>query len=85
MGQGSIFLTTATPEGRTVQHRPLPALTESMPKPYSFGLVGMGSIYQDAVHHLFADHAERNHIDDLYQIDFLEADQPTPMLNMVQI
>ena len=39
----------------------------------------------DAVHHLFADHAERSRIDDLYQIDFLEADQPTPMVNMVQI
>ena len=75
----------ATPEGRTSQLRPLPAPMKSMSKPYSFGLVGAGLICQDVVHHLFADHAERNHIDDLYQIDFLEADQPTPMLNMVQI
>jgi len=37
------------------------------------------------MHHLFANHAERSRIDDLYQIDFLEADQPTPMVNMVQI
>jgi len=56
-----------------------------MPKPYSFMLVGVGPIYQDAVHHLFTDHAECSRIDDLYQIDFLEADQPTPMVNMVQI
>ena len=56
-----------------------------MPKPYSFGLVGAGPIYQDAVHHLFTDHAECSRIDDLYQIDFLEADQPAPMVNMVQI
>ena len=56
-----------------------------MPKPYSFGLVGAGSICQDAVHHFFADHAERSRVDDLYQIDFLEADQPAPMVNMVQI
>ena len=56
-----------------------------MPKPYSFWLVGAGPIYQDAVHHLFADHAEHSSIDDLYQIDFLEADQHAPMVNMVQI
>lgn len=37
------------------------------------------------MHHLFLDHAERNHINDLYQINFLEADQPVPMVNMVQI
>ena len=76
---------TATPEGRTVQRRPLPALTESMPKPYSFGLVGAGLICQDAVQHLFTDHSERNRIDDLYHIDFLEANQPVLMINMVQI
>jgi len=75
----------ATLEGCTIQRRPLPALTENMLKPYSFGLVGAGLIYQDAVHHLFAYHAERSHVDDLYQIDFLKADQPTLMVNMVQI
>ena len=75
----------ATPEGRTVQLRALPTSTESMRKPYSFRLVGAGLICQDAVYHLFADHAERSHIDDLYQIDFLVADQPTPMVNMAQI
>ena len=56
-----------------------------MPKPYSFGLVGAGPICQDAMHHLFTDHAERSCVDNLYQIDFLEADQPAPMVNMVQI
>ena len=65
---------TATPEGRIVQRRPLLAPTESMSKPYYFGLVGAGPICQDAVHHLFADHVERSHVNDLYQIDFLEAD-----------
>ena len=56
----------ATPEGCTVQCRPLPALTESMLKPYSFGLVGTSLICQDIVHHLFADHAERSRVDNLY-------------------
>ena len=56
-----------------------------MPKPYSFVLVGVGPIYQDTMHHLFTEHVERSHIDNLYQINFLEADQPAPMVNMVQI
>ena len=56
----------ATPEGCTVQCRPLPALTESMLKPYSFRLVGAGLSCQDTVHHLFADHAKRSRVDDLY-------------------
>ena len=76
---------TTTLEGHTVQCRPLPALAENIPKPYCFGLVGAGLICQDVVHHLFADHAERSHVNDLYQIDFPEADQPAPMVNMVQI
>ena len=71
--QDEDLVITATPKGRTVQRRPLPASTESMSKPYSFELVGAGPICQDAVHHLFADHAERSRVDDLYQIDFLEA------------
>ena len=37
------------------------------------------------MHHLFTNHTKRSHVNDLYQIDFLEADQPTPMINMVQI
>ena len=37
------------------------------------------------MHQLSTDHAERNCVDDLYQIFFLEDDQPTPMVNMVQI
>ena len=56
---------------------------ESMPRTYPFELVGADPIYQDAMHHLFADHAERSHVNDLYQIDFLEADQPAPMITMV--
>ena len=64
----------ATSKGRTVQRRPLPAPTESMPKPYSFGLVGAGPICQDTVHHLFAKHTKHSHTNDLYQIDFPEAD-----------
>ena len=81
----SNLMITATLEGRSIQLQPLPAPTESMPKPYSFGLVGAGPICQDAMHHLFADHAKRSHINDLYQIEFLEADQPAPTVNMVQI
>ena len=56
-----------------------------MPRSYPFGLVGADPIYQDVVHHLFTDHAERSHVNDLYLIDFLEADQLAPMINMVQI
>ena len=52
------------------------ALMENMPGPYPFGLVGMGSVYQDTVHHLFIDHAKRDHINDLYRIDLPKADQP---------
>ena len=38
-----VIMTTL--EGHTVQLRPLPVPTESMSKPYSFGLVGAGPIY----------------------------------------
>ena len=78
-----------------VRRRPLPstglclanyeALTENMQRPYPFGLVGVGSAYQDAVHHLFIDHAKHNYVNDLYMIDLLKADQPTPVVNMVNI
>ena len=40
----SNLVITATLEGRTAQLRPLPTSMESMPKPYSFGLVGAGPI-----------------------------------------
>ena len=56
-----------------------------MPRPYPFGLVGVGSTYQDTVHHLFVNHAERGHIDDLYMIDLPDVGQPTPVVNMVSI
>jgi hypothetical protein len=67
-----------------VQRRPLPAtglrLTdyeaqmENLPRPYPFGLESAGSTYQDAIHHLFTDHAKRNHISDLYTIDLVDSD-----------
>ena len=57
--QDEDLVITATPKGRTVQHQPLSAPTESMPRTYPFELVGADPIYQDAMHHLFADHAER--------------------------
>jgi hypothetical protein len=53
---------------------------EDMPKPYPFSMVGAGSAYQDAIHHLFIDH-----IDNLYMIDLPEASQPAPVVNMVSI
>jgi len=56
-----------------------------MLKPYSFGLMGADLIYRDALHHLFADHTKRSYVNDLYQIDHPEADQPAPTVNMVQI
>ena len=72
-------------EGLTVQHRPRPAPMENLRRPYSFRLVGADPIYQDALHHLFADHTNRSYVNDLYQIDLPEADQPAPTVNMVQI
>ena len=53
--------------------------------PYPFGPVGVDPICRDTVHHLFADHTERRHVNDLYQIDLPETDQPAPMVNMVQL
>ena len=70
----SDMVITATPKGRTVQRQPLSPSTKNMLKPYSFGLVGAGPICRDAVHHIFTDHAKCSHINDLYQIDFLDAD-----------
>ena len=37
------------------------------------------------MHHLFANHTERSHTNNLYQINFPKADQPAPMVNMVQV
>ena len=45
------------------------ALMEDSPKPYPFGLEGAGSAYQNAIHHLFVDHVERDHVIDLYLIN----------------
>ena len=61
------------------------ALMENMMRPYPFWLVGVGSEYQDTIHQLFIDHAERDHINDLYMIDLPEAGQPAPVVNMVSI
>ena len=47
--QDEDLVITATLEGRTIQRRPFPAPTESMPKPYSFGLVGVGPMYRSIV------------------------------------
>ena len=70
---------TATLEGHTVWRRPLPATRlcladyeapmEDPPKPYLFGLEGAGPAYQNAIHHLFVDHIERDHVTDLYMIN----------------
>ena len=69
----------ATLEGRTVRRRPLPATglrladyeapMEDPPKPYLFGLEGAGPAYQNAIHHLFVDHIERDHVTNLYRIN----------------
>ena len=56
-----------------------------MPRPYPFGLVGVGSTYQDTVHYLFIDHIECDHVDDLYMIDLPKADQLVLVVNMVDI
>ena len=58
---------------------------ENPPRPYPFGLEGAGSTYQNAIHHLFVDHVERDHVIDLYMIDPTNSGQPAPMVNMVNI
>jgi hypothetical protein len=50
------------------------AWIENLPKSYPFGLESVGSAYQDAIHHLFIDHAERSHVSDLYAIDPADSD-----------
>jgi hypothetical protein len=49
---------------------------ENQPKPYPFGLKGVRSAYKNAIHHLFADHVERDRDTDLYLIDPTKSDQP---------
>ena len=59
--------------------RPLPATSlrlddyeapmENPLRTYPFELEGAGSADQNVVHHLFADHVERNRVTDLYVID----------------
>jgi hypothetical protein len=93
--QDSDLVITTTLEGRTARRRPLPATglrladyeapMENPPMPYPFGLEGAGSAYQNAIHHLFADHVERDHVTDLYMIDLTKFDQPAPVVNMVNI
>ena len=58
---------------------------ENIPRPYPFRLEGVGSTYQNAIHHLFIDHLENDRVSDLYMIDPTKSDQPTPMVNMVNI
>ena len=58
---------------------------ENPPKPYPFGLEGAGSAYQNAIHHLFVDHIERDHVTNLYMIDPTDFGQPAPVVNMVAI
>ena len=83
--QDEDLVITTTLDGRNVQRQPLPAQTKSMPRPHCFGLVGEDPICRDALDHLFGDHAEHSHVTDLYQINLLEANQPAPTVNMVQI
>jgi len=61
------------------------ALIENPPRSYTFGLEGVASAYQNAIHQIFADHVERNHATDLYMIDPTDSGQPTPVVNMVAI
>ena len=75
----SDLVITATPEGRTARHRPLPASSlrlanykapkEDPSMPYPFGLEGARPTYQNTIHHLFVDHVEHDHVTDLYMID----------------
>ena len=91
----SDLVITATPEGRTVRRRPLPSTSlclddyevsmENSSSPYPFGMEFVGFAYQNAVHHLFADHIEHNRVIDLYVTDPTDSGQPVPVVNMVAI
>ena len=50
---------------------------EDPSKPYPFGLEGVRSMYQNAIHHLFVNHIERDHVTNLYMIDPTDSGQPT--------
>ena len=54
-------------------------------RPYPFGLKGVGSAYQNAVHQIFVNHVERDHATDLYMIDPTNSGQPAPVVNMVAL
>ena len=43
-------------------------------KLYLFELEGAGSAYQNAIHHLFVNHIERDHVTNLYMIDPTDSD-----------
>ena len=61
------------------------ALTKNPPRPYPFGLEGVGSAYQHAIHQIFVDNVECDHATDLYMIDPTDSGQPAPVVNMVAI
>lgn len=76
------LIVTATPEGRTVQHRPLsrsdlPKADQEAPMKISaeaqpFGLVNMAAIYQEAMRDRYAD--QIGHIHTLAELDPPRAD-----------
>ena len=58
---------------------------ENPTSPYPFGLEGVVSAYQHAVHQIFIDHIEHDQATDLYMIDPTDSGQPMPVVNMVAI
>ena len=42
-------------------------------------------MYQNAIHHLFVNHVERDYVTDLYIIDSTDSGQPAHVLNMVVV
>jgi hypothetical protein len=78
-----------------VKHRPIPvtglrlenykAPMEQPPIAYPYGLANVASKYARCVPHLFMDHAELDHVSDLYLLDLPDFDHLTPVVNMAQI
>lgn len=93
--QDSDLVIMASPDGRTVWHQPLPATSLSLadfdapmehaPIGLPFGLLSAGSIYQDSIRHVFANHTECSIVTDVYQIDLPQADHSALVVNMVAI
>jgi hypothetical protein len=68
-----------------LRSRDYKALMEHSPNTCPYRLVNVASKYTSRIPHLFLDPAECDHVLDLYLIDLLELDHPSPTVNVVEI